>query len=63
MQIPLYWELVWLEGMVLCEAHVHSDLGSDLNTLNQLGPNEGHFAPSLILYIGERLGLNGRLAE
>lgn len=28
---------------VLCAAHVHPDLGSDQNTLNQLGPNEGHF--------------------
>lgn len=28
---------------VLCAAHVHQDLGSDQNTLNQLGPYEGHF--------------------
>lgn len=42
-----------MEGTVLCVAHVHPDLGSDQNTLNQLGPNEGHFALSFILYIRE----------
>lgn len=45
---------MWLEGTVLCVAHVHPDLGSDQNTLNQLGPNEGHFVLSFILYIREK---------
>lgn len=49
--------------MVLCAAHVLPDLGSDQNTLNQLGPNEGHFVLSFILYIGEMLGLQGWLTE
>ena len=45
--------------MVLCVAYVHPDLGSDQNTLNQLGPNEGHFVVSFILYIREMPGLQG----
>lgn len=52
-QILFTVQLAWLEGTVLCVARVHPDLGSDQNTLNQLGPNEGHFAPSFILYIRE----------
>lgn len=54
-----YCELVWLQGTVLCVAYVHPDLGSDQNTLNQLGPNEGHFVVSFILYIREMPGLQG----
>lgn len=44
-------------------ARVHSDLGSDQNTLNQLGPNEGHFAVSFILHVRGTPGLHGRPAE
>lgn len=55
-----YCEPVWLEGTVLCVWLMFiQDLGSDQNTLNQLGPNEGHFALSFILYIGEMPGLQG----
>lgn len=47
-QILFYYGLAWLESTVLCVAPAHPDLGSDLNTLNQLGPTEGHFVLSFI---------------
>lgn len=40
---------------VLCAAHVHQDLGSDQNTLNQLGPYEGHFTRLLSCTSGKCL--------
>lgn len=45
----LLWAHVVGRHAVLCAAHAHPDLGSDQNTLNQLGLNEGHF-PRLLSY-------------
>lgn len=55
--------MLWLEGTLLCEAHDHPDLDSDRNALNQLGPNEGHFARSFISYMREKAGLSGPSAQ
>lgn len=45
----LLWARVVGRHAVLSAAHVHPDLGSDQNTLNQLGLSEGHF-PRLLSY-------------
>lgn len=53
----------WKARSFVWHVHVHPDLGSDQNTLNQLGPNEGHFVLSFILFIRGMSGLQGWLTE